>query len=49
MAGPLAVPDPNERTFALKTELDLGALDQFLLQDLSDSGAADRGEYRQVA
>jgi hypothetical protein len=43
MAGPLAVPEPNERKFVLKTELDLGALDQFLLQDLSDSDAAGRG------
>ena len=48
MAGPLAVPEPNERKFVLRTEPDLGALDQFLLQDLSDGDAADRGEYRQA-
>jgi hypothetical protein len=54
MTGPLCIGDPSLPptpliSCYLKNQTRLSNPDQLLLQDLSDSSAADRGEYRQAA
>jgi hypothetical protein len=54
MTGPLCIGDPSLSptpliSCYLKNQTRLSNPDQLLLQDLSDSSAADRGEYRQAA
>ena len=54
MTGPLCIGDPSLPptpliSCYLKNQTRLSNPDQLLLQDLSDSSAADRGEHRQAA